>query len=339
MIRGAASIKALRDPWLYGGAKPGKELAQPQERDFAGRRKMFASISAGILAVVLLCAVVVGVRPDIEFTGCAVITLSYEGDADLALVEETAEQALDSAGLTLQTGENAATGQTTVKISMPGTATVTTEQVTELLDALEESCPENSFEQLSLSNVSATMGTKFLRKSLVAVVFALVLILAYIAVRFRNIGGLTGGMMAILALLSDLVVVFGTFVLLRTPLDGKFIAAMLTILGYSVNDTVVVYDRIRENRKLMGKKVPFVEVVNHSVNQSARRTVVTTVTTVAALAVLCIIAKLYALDSIFTFAFPLMMGMISGVYSSLCLSTSAWLIWSERGSKGKKENA
>ena len=84
------------------------------------------------------------------------------------------------------------------------------------------------------------MGTKFLQKSLVAVVFALVLILAYIAYRFKNIGGLTGGMMAVLALLNDLMVVFGTFVLLRAPLDGNFIAAMLTILGYSINDTVVV---------------------------------------------------------------------------------------------------
>ena len=176
------------------------------------------------------------------------------------------------------------------------------------------------------------MGTKFLQKSLVAVVFALVLILLYIALRFKNIGGLTGGMMAVLALVNDLMVV-GTFVLLRTPLDGNFIAAMLTILGYSINDTVVVYDRIRENRSLMGKKATFEELVNQSVNQSARRTLITTITTVMALGVMCIVAKLYGLDSIFTFAFPLMMGMISGVYTSLCVSTSAWVLWSERSKK------
>ncbi len=137
---------------------------------------------------------------------------------------------------------------------MPGTETVTTEQVENLLDLLNEQYPDKPFAQLSLSNVSAAMGTKFLQKSLVAVVFALLLILLYIALRFKNIGGLTGGMMAVLALLNDLMVVFGTFVLLRTALDGNFIAAMLTILGYSINDTVVVYDRIRENRALMGKK-------------------------------------------------------------------------------------
>ena len=207
---------------------------------------------------------------------------------------------------------------------------MTTEQVETLIDSLNETYPENHFAQLSLQNVSAAMGTKFLQKSLVAVVFALLLILIYIAIRFRKIGGLTGGLMAILALVCDLMIVYGTFVALRTPLDGNFIAAMLTILGYSINDTVVVYDRIRENRALMGKKTSFEQLVNQSVCQSARRTVITTVTTVMALGVMCVVSKLYGLDSIFTFTFPLMMGMLSGVFTSLCVSTSAWTAWSNR---------
>ena len=336
MIRGAAAIKALRDPWLYGADRPGKEPAEKKPIDFVGLRKRFLTISSCLMAVILLCAVVFGVRLDTEFTGGAMITLSYEGEFTTADVQKTASAALGSKDLTLQTGENVATGEQTLKISMPGNETVTTDQVENLLDSLNETYPDNGFVQLSLSNVSAAMGTKFLQKSLVAVLFALVLILLYIGFRFQKIGGLTGGMMAVLALLNDLMVVFGTFVLLRTPLDGNFIAAMLTILGYSINDTVVVYDRIRENRTLMEKKTSFEELVNHSVNQSARRTIITTVTTVMALGVMCIISKLYGLDSIFTFAFPLMMGMISGVYTSLCVSTSAWVLWSERKTGKKK---
>ena len=331
MIRGAAAIKALRTPWLYGAAKPGQEKAEKKPVDFVSLRKKFLTISACLMAAILLCAVVFGVHLDTEFTGGAMITLSYEGSFDQAAVQKTAAAALENTGLTLQTGENVATGDQTLKISMPGTET--TEQVENLLDSLNENYPDNQFTQLSLSNVSAAMGTKFLQKSLVAVLFALVLILLYIALRFKNIGGLTGGMMAVLALVNDLMVVFGIFVLLRTALDGNFIAAMLTILGYSINDTVVVYDRIRENRALMGKKAGFEELVNQSVNQSARRTLITTITTVMALGVMCIVAKLYGLDSIFTFAFPLMMGMISGVYTSLCVSTSAWVLWSERRKK------
>lgn len=336
MIRGAASIKALRDPRLYGADAPGKAPAEKKVINFVSLRKRFLTFSACLMAAIVLCAVVFGVRLDTEFTGGAMITLSYENSFEMSAVQKTASDALGSTGLTLQTGENVATGEQTLKISMPGTETVTTDEVQTLLDSLNEKYPDNAFAQLSLSNVSAAMGTKFLQKSLVAVVFALVLILAYIAYRFKKIGGLTGGMMAVLALLNDLMVVFGTFVLLRTPLDGNFIAAMLTILGYSINDTVVVYDRIRENRGLMGKKTTFEELVNHSVNQSARRTVITTVTTVMALGVMCIVSKLYGLDSIFTFAFPLMMGMLSGVYTSLCVSTSAWVVWSER--KGAKKN-
>ena len=337
MIRGAASIKALRNPWLYGAAKLGKDETEKKQVNFVGLRKKFLVFSSCLMAAIVLCAVVFGVHLDTEFTGGAMITLSYDGSFEMAQVQQTASDALENTGLTLQTGENVATGDQTLKISMPGTETVTTDQVEALLDSLNETYPDNNFAQLSLSNVSAAMGTKFLQKSLVAVVFALVLILVYIALRFKNIGGLTGGMMAVLALVNDLMVVFGTFVLLRTPLDGNFIAAMLTILGYSINDTVVVYDRIRENRALMGKKASFEELVNRSVNQSARRTLITTITTVMALGVLCIVAKLYGLDSIFTFAFPLMMGMISGVYTSLCVSTSAWMLWSERSPKSGKK--
>ena len=337
MIRGAASIKALRNPWLYGAAKLGKDETEKKQINFVGLRKKFLAFSSCLMAAIVLCAVVFGVHLDTEFTGGAMITLSYDGSFEMAQVQQTASNALENTGLTLQTGENVATGDQTLKISMPGTETVTTDQVEALLDSLNETYPDNNFAQLSLSNVSAAMGTKFLQKSLVAVVFALVLILLYIALRFKNIGGLTGGMMAVLALVNDLMVVFGTFVLLRTPLDGNFIAAMLTILGYSINDTVVVYDRIRENRALMGKKASFEELVNRSVNQSARRTLITTITTVMALGVLCIVAKLYGLDSIFTFAFPLMMGMISGVYTSLCVSTSAWMLWSERSPKSGKK--
>lgn len=332
MIRGAASIKALRSPWLYGAKRAGDRPARKKPIDFVAKRKVFMTVSACLMAAIVLAACVFGVKLDTEFTGGALITLSYEGEIDTAAVQDVVEAALES-DVSVQTGSNVATGDATLTISMPGTETVTTEQVQAMVDALDENFAEHAFEQLSLSNISATMGSRFLKKSLVAVIVALVLVLIYIAVRFRNIGGLTGGMMAILALLNDLMVVFGAFVLIRSPLDGNFIAALLTILGYSINDTVVVYDRIRENRELMGKRAPFAELVNRSVNQSLVRTLMTTVTTVLALGVMCIVARIYSLDSIFTFVFPLMMGMISGVYTSLCVSTSSWVLWNNRRRK------
>ena len=151
-----------------------------------GLRKKFLVFSSCLMAAIVLCAVVFGVHLDTEFTGGAMITLSYDGSFEMAQVQQTASDALENTGLTLQTGENVATGDQTLKISMPGTETVTTDQVEALLDSLNETYPDNNFAQLSLSNVSAAMGTKFLQKSLVAVAFALVLILLYIACASRT---------------------------------------------------------------------------------------------------------------------------------------------------------
>ena len=117
MIRGAASIKALRNPWLYGADK--NAPAEKKPINFVSLRKRFLTISACLMAAIVLCAVVLGVRLDTEFTGGAMITLSYEDSFDLSAVQKTASAALGSKDLTLQTGENVATGEQTLKISMP----------------------------------------------------------------------------------------------------------------------------------------------------------------------------------------------------------------------------
>ena len=337
MIRGAAGIRGLRQPWLFGAKTnelvPVQESEPKAKFDLMGKRKMLLSIVAVLLVAIVVSAGVFGVKLDTSFTGGAIITLGYDGELDANAFTEQAKETLGTDHLTVRTGRNAATGDNTLTVTMPGTETLTIEQVQALTKQLDDAFPDNTIEQLSLSNVSPTMGGKFLRKSLVAVVFALLLILVYVAIRFSKIGGLTGGAMAVLALITDLAVVFGTFVVMRAPLDGNFIAAMLTILGYSINDTVVLYDRIREDRALAGKKMPFDRLVNLSINQSMRRTIITTVTTVMALTVMCVVAKVYGLNSVFTFAFPLTTGMISGVFTSLCISTSCWVSWELRKSK------
>ena len=328
MLRGISQVKALRNSWLYGASN--KPAAK--QLNVTGKRKVFLSISGGIAAVVVLASLILGVSMDIQFKGGSMIVMSYDGEIAMADAQKAAESVLGK-GLTLQSGSNAATGQQTVTINLPGAQTLTTEELQNLTDALQEACPDNNMEQLQTSTVNPTIGGEFLRKCLVAVVAAVVLILLYIAWRFRRIGGLPAGVIAVIALLSDLIAVFGAFVLMRIPLNGNFVAAMLTILGYSINDTVVMYDRIRENRNLYGNKMPFEELVNHSVNQSLRRSINTTLTTCLALATICVIAVVFGLDSIFTFAMPLMVGMISGVYTSLCLTTSLWVLW-----EGKRPN-
>lgn len=336
MIRGAVHFKPLRNAWLFGGKKEGGADFKTPSINFIGNRKKFYTFSCALIAVVLVFCGIFGVKMDVEFKGGSMITLAYEGDADLNDLKSTIGTELGKSNLTLQTGSDIS-GNQTLTVTLPGSDTLTTEQLDNLLAALNEQYPDNKFVQNEVSNVDATIGKEFLLKSVVALVAACVLILLYVAYRFRKIGGLKAGSTAIVALLHDMFVVFGVFVLLRIPLNGNFIAALLTILGYSINDTVVIYDRIRENSTLYGKKqMSLAELVNLSVNQSFARSLMTSITTCLALGVVCVVSVIYRLDSIYSFAFPLLFGMVSGVYSTICIATPLWVDWKNKKKAAKK---
>ena len=336
MIRGAVHFKPLRKAWLFGGKKEGGADFKTPSINFIGNRKKFYTFSCALIAVVLVFCGIFGVKMDVEFKGGSMITLAYEGDADLNDLKSTIGTELGKSNLTLQTGSDIS-GNQTLTVTLPGSDTLTTEQLDNLLTAMNEQYPDNNFVQNEVSNVDATIGKEFLLKSVVALVAACVLILLYVAYRFRKIGGLKAGSTAIVALLHDMFVVFGVFVLLRIPLNGNFIAALLTILGYSINDTVVIYDRIRENSALYGKKqMSLAELVNLSVNQSFARSLMTSITTCLALGVVCVVSVIYRLDSIYSFAFPLLFGMVSGVYSTICIATPLWVDWKNKKKAAKK---
>lgn len=336
MIRGAVHFKPLRKAWLFGGKKEGGADFKTPSINFIGNRKKFYTFSCALIAVVLVFCGIFGVKMDVEFKGGSMITLAYEGETDLNDLKSTIGTELDKSSLTLQTGSDIS-GNQTLTVTLPGSDTLTTEQLDSLLVTLNEQYPDNNFVQNEVSNVDATIGKEFLLKSIVALVAACVLILAYVAYRFRKIGGLKAGSTAIIALLHDMFVVFGVFVILRIPLNGNFIAALLTILGYSINDTVVIYDRIRENSALYSKKqMGLAELVNLSVNQSFARSLMTSITTCLALGVVCVISVIYRLDSIYSFAFPLLFGMVSGVYSTICIATPLWVDWKNKKKAAKK---
>ena len=336
MIRGAVHFKPLRKAWLFGGKKEGGANFKTPSINFIGNRKKFYTFSCALIAVVLVFCAVFGVKMDVEFKGGSMITLAYEGDVDLNDLKSAIGSELGKSDLTLQTGSDIS-GNQTLTVTLPGSDTLTTEQLDNLLASMNEQYPDNNFVQNEVSNVDATIGNEFLLKSVVALVAACVLILLYVAYRFRKIGGLKAGSTAIVALLHDMFVVFGVFVTLRIPLNGNFIAALLTILGYSINDTVVIYDRIRENSALYGKKqMSLAELVNLSINQSFARSLMTSITTCLALGVVCVISVIYRLDSIYSFAFPLLFGMVSGVYSTICIATPLWVDWKNKKKAPKK---
>ena len=336
MIRGAVHFKPLRKAWLFGGKKEGGADFKTPSINFIGNRKKFYTFSCALIAIVLVFCGIFGVKMDVEFKGGSMVTLSYEGKADLNALKSTISTELNKSNLTLQTGSDIS-GSQTLTVTLPGSETLTTEQMNSLLTTLNEQYPANNFVQNEVNNVDATIGKEFLLKSIVALIAACVLILLYVAYRFRKIGGLKAGSTAIVALLHDMFVVFGVFVILRIPLNGNFIAALLTILGYSINDTVVIYDRIRENSALYSKKqMGLAELVNLSINQSFARSLMTSITTCLALGVVCVISVIYRLDSIYSFAFPLLFGMVSGVYSTICIATPLWVDWKRKKKAAKK---
>lgn len=297
-----------------------------KQYNIVGNRKKYFIFSLAMIAFIFIYAAIFGVKMDIQFKGGAMLTYSYTGEIDDKAIGNEVDSILGS-DASIQMGDNIATGMKTLTITMPGTQTMDTATVEKLSQKLTDEYSANAFSQLSMNNVNATMGKEFLGKCIFAIVLAFALILVYIAIRFKKIGGWPAGSMAIIALFHDLIIIFGVFVIAGIPLNSNFIAATLTILGYSINDTVVIYDRVRENRQLYGNKTSFEELVNTSINQSLRRSINTTVTTILALGTVCVVAGFFGLDSIFTFAFPLIIGMISGVYSTVCIAGPLWVEW------------
>lgn len=162
------------------------------------------------------------------------------------------------------------------------------------------------------------------------------MLILYIAVRFRKIGGWLAGICAIIALLHDCTIVYGTFIVCGMSINANFMAVLLTILGYSINDTIVVYDRVRENTKLYGKSKTRNEIVNLSINQCLTRSLNTSITTVTAMLTVTIVSAVCGVTSIISFSLPVMIGMIAGTYSSVCFTTPLWAFFEDKKSAKKK---
>ena len=288
--------------------------------DFVGHLKLFVIISACIMLVGLAVNVIFGTQLDVAFKGGTVIRYSYETAPDLDAVTTVAKETLGSdAKVAFDELNNAKV----ISATLPGE--VTMEQQEAYADKLEKDFKDNKLVHFSANTLSASMGTKFLVRCLIAVLIASAALLVYVGLRFRNIGGISAGVSALIALLHDLLIVYFTFVIFRIELNENFVAVMLTILGYSLNDTIVIFDRIRTNRRRMSTSLD--EVVNLSVQQTMRRTIITTATTGLAIAAVLVVALVMHVDSIISFALPMLLGAISGCYSSLVLSPAIWCRW------------
>ena len=297
--------------------------------DIIGKRKIYFTISLVALALVLLVSIVIGPKMDIQFKGGSIATYSYTGEIAPADFEKTVEDILGQ-DVTVQKQENAVTGQTNMVVSLTADKGLTTDVQSDLIAKLQEAYSENELQPDGVNNVDPVMGKEFFKKCMVAVVFASIIMIVYIGLRFRKIGGASAGIVSVISLLHDILIAYGVFVLMGYTINDNFIAVVLTILGYSINDTIVIYDRIRENKRSYGSKMELGELVNLSINQCLRRTVTTSLTTVVALLCICVVAVMMNVNSILSFTVPMMVGVASGLYSSVFLSGSLWTLWQEK---------
>ena len=303
--------------------------------DFTGGKKIFFCISIAIILIGIVCNFIFGTTLDIQFTGGAALKFSYTGDVDQTeLYDFIQAKTEDKISTTFSTDLVGNTGNT-VTVQFTGNNSVATEIQQNLEKDLQEKYPDNDFINLESSSVDASMGLNFLLKCLAAVAIASILMVLYVTVRFKKIGGLSAGVMALVALFHDIAMIYFMYVIFQMPIDSNFMAVVLMILGYSLNDTIVIYDRVREERKNLGRKTDVGMVFNLSASKTMKRTIMTSVTTLSAILIVYIVAVAFNITSVQGFALPMMIGVISGCYSSICIAGPLWVMW-QNSKKSKK---
>lgn len=294
--------------------------------DFNGNLKKYIIISATLLLIGLIVTLVFGPVLDINFKGGTKISYSYTGKID---TDAVAKLATDTVGKKISADVSSGVSDSSQKLilSLADNEALEADTIDALLKDLQKEFADNKIEQSEVNSVSPTVGTVFFIKCLVAVVIACILVIIYVAIRFRKIGGVSAAITALIALLHDVLLAFFAAVVLRLNIDSNFIAVVMTLLGYSLNNTIVVFDRVRENRRVYGQSKPLAEITNISNNQVLSRNIMTSLTTVIAILTILIVAEIAGLTSLRTLTIPLTVGLISGTYSSICIAPGLWVRW------------
>lgn len=299
--------------------------------DFCAKKKVILGILIGVLAALVIGIIARGVDLAIEFKGGTIISYTYQGDVDTKAVSDTVKSIVNTS-ITVRTGESLDSDAKQITISFTSNEGLTADRQTELTNALRENFADNDFALYDSNDVAPTSGREFLLKCLVAVILAAIVVIIYIAIRFRNIGGWSAGVCSVFALLHDILVAVTVTILFGFEFNSNLVAVILTILGYSINNTIVIYDRIREDRKLM-PKASLDELINVSCTQSLTRSIRTSITTISTMLIVTIVVLIKGYDSLLSFSVPLMFGLISGTYSSLFVAPVTWSWWKNKQAK------
>jgi len=305
--------------------------------DLMGKKNYYFALSILIFIVGIVGLLLNGVEMDIQFKGGTIMQIEMPDDNfDTERAADIVKEAIGKiATVNMSSTFNAAKEDEKINLMVINIAsddTLTDNERTAVINALKKEFNIAEDASVNVNSVEPFIGKEFRVNAIKAIVLSSILIIIYVWIRFRSMHGLSAGVFAVVALIHDIFVMFTAYVLFRIPLNDSFVAAMLTIIGYSINDTIVIYDRIRENSRIM-HKTPIRELVNKSVLQCLTRSINTSVTTLISVLTLYVFSVIYNIQSIREFTMPLVVGLISGAYSTLFIASPLYMLWQERNIK------
>ncbi len=282
---------------------------------FIKNRKVALIILAAVFLVGILSFIIRGFNIDIDFSGGTEIQLGLGQTVTPEICDDINAIIEAELGHEYVSSTTQSTADEDIAIIRTGTKALEPAQQDKLLDAISAKYEKADIGNKQITVVKPTIGTSLTKKGLLAVGIAVVLMLIYIWFRFD----LASGIAAVCSLVHDLFVMMTVYSLLQIPINSNIIAALLTILGYSINATIIIFDRIRENKVKMGD-APFGEVVNKGIHETLGRSINTTLTTLFTIGMVYILG----VESIRNFALPLIVGIVAGLFSSVFVSGMLW---------------
>ncbi len=307
--------------------------------DLMAKKNIFFVLSILIFITGIIATFVNGVKLDIQFEGGTIMQIQmpndqFETERAAAIVEESIGKRASVQKSTTYNPNDASKNITLMVLNIGSSETLNDTERTTVLAALKKEYNIPNDAQITVNSVAPFIGDEIKTNAMYAIILSAIIIILYVWYRFRVMHGLSAGVFAVLALVHDCFVMYAVYVLFMIPINDSFVAAVLTIIGYSINDTVVIYDRIRENTRLM-RKAPVHELVNTSVMQTLARSINTSVCTLISVIVLYVFAAYFNISSLKDFSFPLVVGIISGCYSTIFIASPLYMVWQERNIKKK----
>ncbi len=274
-------------------------------------KKIWFSISIIIIVIGFLFVSIRGLNIGIDFQGGTEITMNFGHEFNKADVDNIIYKYNPDAITT--------TANNGTELDIKAT-NFSTEKTNEMIKEIESTFNLSSNALVSQNEIGPSIGQQLTKGAIIALSIAVICMLIYVAIRFEFAYGIS----AIIALAHDALITISIYAIFNIPVNTPFIAAILTVIGYSVNDTIVIFDRIRENRKKM-KGESFDSIANKSLSQTMSRSINTTLTTLTT-----IVAMYIFVPSIRDFAFPLIIGIVSGGCSSIFIATPVWCVIKNR---------